>query len=71
MDTYPGSTEVVARSWVELFSASLLANSGLPNTIVLELLTIAAGMNPLVMSPTESGSCEVIGLITFSKGSSG
>lgn len=67
LDTCP---KVVARSWVELFSASLLARSGLPDKITPELPSTVIGVAPLVMSPVENGSCDVVGLSMFSKGSS-
>lgn len=71
LETCSGSAVVVAGSCKELFSDSLLASSGLPDKITLELLSIAAGVTPLVMCPTADGFCEVVGLRRLSKGISG
>lgn len=61
----------MAGSWEELFSDSLLARSGFPDKITLELLTTALGVTLLIGWPTVDGSCEVVGLIMLSKWISG
>lgn len=61
-------SDIVAETWVEFCSASLLTLSSFHEIVTPELLSTYAGVTPLVISVVNSGCCEVVELIMFSTG---